>query len=64
MRACQSKDLKRRDWRSVWERRKERAREGDREKEHSTWERERERVLWLFLLYVFFHLGPHYANGA
>ena len=53
MRACQPKDLKRREWRSAWlgevgeggvgrERERERGRE-----------RERERALWLLLLYVF-----------
>ena len=38
VRACQHKDSKRREWRSVW---------GGRE-------REKERALWLLLLYVFF----------
>ena len=73
MRACQLKDLKGREWRSLWER--ERKREKEKEKEHthvgekerestrtrerrereraSTYKGEKERVLWLLLLYIF-----------
>ena len=49
MRACQHKDLKGREWRSAWERGRE------REKER-VWERER--ALWLFFLHVFSSPGP------
>ena len=41
MRACQPKDLERREWRSLWER--ERKREKEKEKEHThVGEKERE----------------------
>ena len=54
MRACQPKDLKGREWRSMWERGRERDRERVREHMHQGEnERERESVLWLLLLYVF-----------
>ena len=43
----------------------ERVREGERGKECThAGEKEREKVLWLLLLYVFFHLGLPYANWA
>ena len=63
MRACQPKDLKRREWRGVWGRGE---REGEREKEHTlVGEKEREKALRLLLLYVFsLHLGLPYANWA
>ena len=54
MRACQPKDLKGREWRSMWERGRERDRERVREHMHQGEnERERESALWLLLLYVF-----------
>ena len=75
MRACQPKDLKRREWRSAWgrERWRERGREcvgeeergGQREKERTqTGEKERESELWLLLLYVSLPPGPPCANWA
>ena len=73
MRACQPKDLKRREWRSTWERGRERGGEREKERTHAgEEEREREhthageseRALWLLLLYVFLHLGLPYANWA
>ena len=58
MRACQPKDLKRREWRSTWER-------GEREREHThAREEERESAIWLLLLYVFLPLGLPCANWA
>ena len=46
MRACQPKDSKRREWRSVGE--------GERDKERMhVGEKERGKALWLLLLYVF-----------
>ena len=66
MRACQPKDSKRREWRSVRGREREKVREGERERAHACGgERESEKALWLLLLYVFFlHLGLPYANWA
>ena len=44
MRTCQPKESKRREWRSVQERERERVREGEREKERTlTGEKKRER---------------------
>ena len=64
MRACQPKDLKRREWRGVWGRGEERGRE--REKERTlVGEKEREKALRLLLLYVFsLHLGLPQGNWA
>ena len=65
MRACQPKDSKRREWRSMWGREGGRVREGEREKEHThIGEKEREKALWLLLLCFFLHLGLPYANSA
>ena len=59
MRAWQPKDLKRREWRSAWERERGRERERERERESAcTREREREKVVWLLLLYFFPPPGP------
>ena len=59
VRACQPKDSKRREWRSMWGRERERVREGEREKECThAGEKEREKALWLLFLYVFSSPGP------
>ena len=50
VRACQPKDLKRREWRSAWGR--EREGETEKERRHAG-EKERQQALWLLLLYVF-----------
>ena len=69
MRACQPKDLKRREWRSTWgrekERRRERERERERERAHAHG-REREREITLAPPFICFslHLGLPYANWA
>ena len=57
----QPKDLKRREWRSAWER--ERGRERERESMHAG-EDEGERALWLLLVYVSLPLGLPDANWA
>ena len=52
MRACQPKDSKRREWRSVWGRGRERVRDGEREKERRhEGEKESKKALWLLLCF-------------
>ena len=54
MRACQPKESKRREWRSVQGRERESERGRERERAHAhRREKERDKVLWLLLLYVF-----------
>ena len=65
MRACQPKDLKRREWRSMRGKERERGREGEREKEHThVGEKERESTLAPPFIRFFLHLGLPYANWA
>ena len=64
MRACQPKDSKRREWRSVWGgRERVRVREREIESTH-VGERERESALALPFICFFLHLGLPYANWA
>ena len=54
MRACQPEESKRREWRSMQGRERESERGRERERAHPCRrEKEREKVLWLLLLYVF-----------
>ena len=53
MRACQPKDLKRREWRTTLRREREREREREKGRAHACGEKQREKVLWLLLLYIF-----------
>ena len=67
MRACQPKESKRREWRSVQERERESEREGERERKsaHSRErKRERESALAPPLICSFLQLGLPYANWA
>jgi len=65
VKACQPKDLKRREWRSAWGREREREREGEREKEHThAGEKESQKALWLLLLCFFLHQGLPHVNRA